>query len=74
MVRGPLDTCIAWGPLRPGELEHLDCPVILYDASAAAVPVTVSLPACCPCECTTCKRAWWKDGRPRVRNGKVERG
>lgn len=65
--------CIAWGTLLPGLMNHDDCPVVLWRASDAAVEVVVPLPAVCPCECRTCKRAWWDDGRPRVVSGKIER-
>jgi len=63
--------CIAWGALQGYEREHFDCPVILESAVSAAVPVTVELPALCPCECRTCKRSWWAMGRPLVRDGKI---
>jgi hypothetical protein len=63
--------CIAWGALWVHELEHVDCPVILENAAESAVAVKVDLPALCPCECRTCKRAWWAKGRPLVRDGKI---
>lgn len=37
-------------------------------------PVTVSaLPVVCLCDCTSCKRAWFADGRPIIRNGEIVR-
>jgi len=64
--------CIAWG-----ELPHPDCPVIVRSVDQVAPHVLEQLgelPAVCPCECKTCKRAWWADGRPRIVGGRVERG
>lgn len=63
--------CIAWGDGAP----HTDCPVVLRAVDEAAVPVTVKLPAVCPCECRTCKQAWWDDDRPRVdrKTGEITR-
>lgn len=63
------DICIAWG-----ELPHPDCPVVVEDADQVAPHVLAQLPklpAVCPCECHTCKHAWWAMGRPIIRAGKV---
>lgn len=60
-------TCAAWGALGPGEFKHLDCPVIVREAAQACAgkpPIPGPLPQVCPCECFTCKRAWWAAGRP----------
>lgn len=58
--------CVAWGPL--GErLKHLDCPVVLTEwrqASGGRQFLPGPLPITCPCDCRTCKRAWWGAGRP----------
>jgi hypothetical protein len=64
--------CLFWGALGRGELEHVDCDVIAV-CVCQGVDAT-QLPAVCPCECTTCKRAWWSMGRPRIVDGKVVRG
>ena len=57
--------CIAWMHEPPPEALLEDCPscpVVAWD-----------VPRVCPCECQTCKRAWWRDGRPIVRDGKIVR-
>ena len=64
--------CIAWG-----ELPHPDCPVVVESAEQVAphvlaqLPQLPKLPAVCPCECRTCKDAWWAARRPIIRDGKV---
>ena len=70
--------CIAWGgPPKPPQLDHTDCFVVATDESikndCPALPIKGDLPQVCPCECSTCKRAWWAAGRPMVRKGKVVR-
>ena len=69
-------TCIAWGDLRQdkvGRLSHDDCPVIVTSSTSCAVPVTVPLPAVCGCGCHACKDAWFAEGRPISRDGKIVR-
>ena len=56
--------CIAWGPLLGPTDVHPDCPVIV---------TSHPLPMMCPCECQTCKRSWFAQGRPIVKDGKVIR-
>ena len=60
--------CLFWGLLSDGRYQHLDCGVILNEKTKQAVSTGVkiheSLPQVCPCECTTCKRAWFAAGRP----------
>ena len=72
--------CISWGPLgkpgAPDSLVHMDCAVIVADEEQArrqAVRVPGPYPKVCPCDCQTCKRAWWADGRPMVRDCVVVR-
>lgn len=57
-------TCVAWGRLPTVDIVvgHESCPVLGAD------PLSV-----CPCECTTCKRAWWAAGRPIIRDGAIVR-
>jgi hypothetical protein len=64
-------TCLFWGRLEHGQYNHPDCGVVMMNAGEARVPVTVPLPAICPCECSVCKRAWWKAHRPRIEDGNV---
>ena len=71
--------CVGWGLPRKGEgSTHLDCPVVLtaekVRESAIADELLAggkSFPMVCPCECKTCKRAWWDKGRPIVKDGKI---
>jgi len=67
------DTCIAWGTEHP----HPDCPVVLHDVAESAggvLHIPGPLPRVCPCECRTCRRAWWAQGRPRVMpDGSIKR-
>jgi len=63
--------CIAWGPIRPERHIHLDCPVVLHSAESSAIALEGPFPRICPCDCRTCKRAWWAQGRPILRNGKI---
>lgn len=54
----------------------MNCPVIVTDNSelsggSAGVDPTGPVPRVCPCECKTCRQAWWDAGRPFVRDGKV---
>ena len=61
------DTCIAWGKHAPRE-PHPSCPVVIHDVSQIpgnVLHVPGPLPRVCPCECRTCQRAWWSQGRPR---------
>jgi hypothetical protein len=69
-------TCIAWGDLRDDKIQrgsHLDCPVVVTSPQACAVPVTVPLPAVCLCGCRTCKDAWFADGKPICKEGRIVR-
>jgi hypothetical protein len=60
-------TCILWGELAGlGLLIHPTCPVI--ESGDPPRP-----PRVCSCECQTCKRAWWAQGRPIVRDGQIVR-
>lgn len=60
-------------------LEHDSCDVVAYvqpipgGVSVCQVPQEGFTLSVCKCECTTCKRAWWADGRPKLVNGKVVR-
>jgi hypothetical protein len=71
--------CIGWGRLivRDGG-SHSDCPVVLtkdmvYESAIAAELLASGrvFPMVCPCDCKTCKRAWWAKGRPIIRDGKI---
>ena len=68
--------CIGWGSLA-GET-HTDCPVILTKDSVYESAIASELlasgrdfPMVCPCECKTCKRAWWAAGRPIHKDGTI---
>lgn len=64
--------CAVWGPLYRGE--HMDCPAIVnhpHEGVTGSPARTASLPIICQCECRTCKHAWWKAGRPIMRDGYV---
>lgn len=66
--------CAAWGPLAPGRFVHMDCPVVIREAHEAckgAPACTARLPMVCECECQTCKRAWWAEGRPVLRGDTI---
>lgn len=70
--------CITWGgPPRNPQLVHGDCFVVATKESIKdnrpALPIKGPLPQVCPCECQTCKRAWWAYGRPIIRDGKIVR-
>lgn len=62
--------CAAWGPLSAehGEHEHMSCSVVYWSAEETTRlgQRDGPFPLVCGCECLTCKRAWWKAGRPRV--------
>jgi hypothetical protein len=70
--------CIAWGSLAFAG-SHEGCPVLFESAAdktrypAQDAPDPPSYPAVCPCDCADCNRAWWADGRPIVRGGKIVR-
>lgn len=59
-------TCIAFGLNTPGS-NHMQCPVVV---TSGGVP---NIPTVCMCDCKDCKRAWFSDGRPIVREGKIIR-
>lgn len=61
-------TCLFWG----AQLPHPSCDVVAV-CGCQDVPDDVELPAVCPCECSTCKRAWWSMGRPRIVDGQIVR-
>lgn len=66
--------CSTWGDNQ----EHMDCEVVVTaDTARRCVlgsPGQVGpWPVVCPCECRACKRAWWRAGRPVVRDGAVVR-
>lgn len=66
--------CAAWGPLAPDRLVHLDCPVVVrepHQACKGAPARSGPLPMVCGCECHTCKREWWAQGRPVQRDGAI---
>jgi len=72
--------CIAWMHEPPPEALLDDCPSCRVVTHAPANPrggtdfhAPSGLPRVCPCECQTCKRAWWADGRPIVRDGEIVR-
>jgi hypothetical protein len=74
--------CIGWGNLRPSDGHaHMDCPVVILtkdDAWESAIAVELlasgrTFPMVCPCDCRVCKEAWWKAGRPIVRDGSIIR-
>lgn len=58
------NTCLD-GTVTNFVVPHLRCPTIVIESDGS--------PRVCLCECKTCKRAWFADGRPVVRNGKVVR-
>ena len=53
-------TCITYGRLDPGQLDHPDCSVVRDNKV-------------CTCECHTCKRRWFGEGQPIIRDGKIVR-
>lgn len=53
------DTCIT-GAVTDYVTPHASCPVVVGDKV-------------CMCDCRTCKRAWFADGQPCVRDGKIIR-
>jgi len=66
--------CAAWGPLAPGRAEHMDCPVVVresHEACTGSPGRSGPLPMICECECQTCKRAWWAESRPVLRDGAI---
>jgi hypothetical protein len=70
--------CPAWGELREGEHSHTDCPVVVDEDNAGEVArpselAGKTLPVVCPCECSTCSRAWASGGMPILRGGEVIR-
>lgn len=75
----PSNFCIGWGKIRPGEGNaHMDCPVVLTEDTVYQSAISAELltnakqfPMVCPCECQTCKRAWWAKGRPILKDGKI---
>lgn len=67
--------CAVWGPLHDRG-EHHECPVVVnhaHEGVAGSPARTEALPMVCACECHTCKRAWWAQGRPVVRDGTIFR-
>jgi hypothetical protein len=62
-VSGADFNCISWGD-EGRVLVHPDCDVVV---------VVSGVPRVCPCECRTCKRAWFDAGQPIVRDGNVVR-
>ena len=74
--------CLFWGALGPHHLAHPDCDVV-YDGTdpgsiltSGGKPIYVvegPFPRVCPCECLACKRAWFANGQPIVRDGKIVR-
>lgn len=66
--------CACWGPLIEGEIEHADCDVIVQHPGQCVSELRAGpFPRVCGCECTTCKRAWWRAGRPILREGAIVR-
>jgi len=63
-VTDPTRTCITHGPIQAGELVHSSCNVVVSRRDG---------PKVCTCECRACKRAWWAQGRPILRDGKIVR-
>lgn len=66
--------CAVWGPLHVDRNVHMDCPVVVHAAHEGCIgsPArTEPLPMVCACECATCKRAWWAQGRPVIRGGVI---
>jgi hypothetical protein len=66
--------CAAWGPLSAGRFTHMECPVVVHRAHEAAPGApgrTEPLPLVCSCECSSCKRAWWNAGRPKIQDGAI---
>lgn len=65
--------CVFWGPLFDRELHHHSCGVVLRNLDEVATYKGKRLfdppriPMVCSCECQTCKRAWWDQGRPIIR-------
>jgi hypothetical protein len=55
-------TCVAFGELGG---DHTGCPVVVTSGSR--------IPTVCMCDCKDCKRKWFSDGRPVVRQGKIVR-
>jgi hypothetical protein len=73
---GSVLTCIAWGTIeQAGSPEG--CPVVIESEADhrryPQGPAPAAYPAVCPCDCSDCGRAWWADGRPVVREGRVIR-
>lgn len=85
----PSSICLFWGALSDWQrgAGHLDCGVILtkknlrsctYSSETDEITMQIAdgkvEAAVCECECTTCKRAWFADGRPLVgKDGKIVR-
>lgn len=69
-------TCIAWGSIEESG-HHEGCPVVFASEDDRrqfpTSPAPGTYPVVCPCECRDCRRAWWGEGRPIVRDGKVVR-
>lgn len=65
--------CAVWGPLRD-RLAHMDCPGVVhfaYEGTVGSLARSAPLPLVCECECRTCKRSWWAQGRPVIRAGEI---
>ncbi len=60
------EACITYGK---SDAPHFRCEVTVEPISN----ITGRLPRVCGCDCRECKRAWWSDGRPVVRDGKIVR-
>jgi hypothetical protein len=75
-MASPVVTCIAWGSLDEAG-HHQGCPVVFEsEVDRKSYPQSqapASYPVVCPCECRDCQRAWWGQGRPIVRDGRVVR-
>lgn len=71
--------CIGWGNLLPEDGgTHMNCPVVLTKDSVHESAIASELlssgqsfPMVCSCDCKICKRAWWEEGRPIIRMGKI---
>jgi hypothetical protein len=72
--------CIGWGKLRlKDDGTHKSCPVVFLTSEStweSAIKGDLlasgrSFPMVCPCDCKTCKRAWWEAGRPILKDGAI---
>lgn len=63
--------CAFWGHLSKSRVVHQNCGVIVTTNEelchgCTGVDFNAPVPRVCPCECQTCKRAWWAEGRPKI--------